>query len=198
MSRKEISNDMRVQKTLERIHNAFRNLVEKEDYSSLTVSALCLEAKIGRKTFYTYYESLDDLLKEMIENITKEYIERIREYRKPEDIFEITRQFYLFSLEKGKFYDNLVCSESYQAIGYHLLMRFVQDTWNDSPWFRSLREEEQNILLCFIYNSGAGLYRHWIISGKKIPLEQMIELASNLVGKGIEGIKNSILQKNKR
>lgn len=146
MSRKEISNDMRVQKTLERIHNAFRNLVEKEDYSSLTVSALCLEAKIGRKTFYTYYESLDELLKEMIENITKEYIERIREYRKPEDIFEITRQFYLFSLEKGKFYDSLVCSESYQAIGYHLLMRFVQDTWNDSPWFRSLREEEQNIL----------------------------------------------------
>ena len=194
MSRKEASNDIRVQKTLERIHDAFRVLVENKEFSRLTVSALCKEAKIGRKTFYTYYDSLDDLLKESIERMATEYIERIKEYRGPEDIFEITRQFYLFSTEKGKFYDNLVCSESYQAIGGHLLMRFVRDTWNCSPWFRSLEDEEQELLLCFIYNSGASLYRHWIISGKRISLDRMIDLAYNLVGKGIEGIKNSISQ----
>ena len=99
--------------------------------------------------------------------MAEEYIDRIKDYRRPEDIFEITRQFYLFSLEQGKFYDNLVCSESYQAIGGRLLMRFVRDTWNCSPWFRALKEEEQEILLCFIYNSGASLYRHWILSGEK-------------------------------
>lgn len=91
MSRKKTSSDMRVQRTLESIQAAFRVLVENNAYSSLTVSALCAEAKIGRKTFYTYYDSLDDLLKESIERMAAEYIDRIKEYRRPEDIFEITR-----------------------------------------------------------------------------------------------------------
>lgn len=192
------SKDMRVQRTLERIHEAFRELVEKKEYSFLTVSALCARAKIGRKTFYVYYESLDDLLKEAVENMATEYAERIKEYIAKEDVFEITRQFYLFSIEQGKFYENLVCSESYQAIGGHLLMRLVRDTWNSSSWFRSLREEEQDVLLCFIYHSGASLYRQWILSDKKIPLDQMINLAYSLVGKGIDGLKNAVSPKNKR
>lgn len=194
MSRKEATNDMRVRNTLERIHSAFRTLVEKKDYSSLTVSALCAEAKIGRKTFYTYYESLDALLKSVIEDMATEYIERIKDYRRPEDVFEITRQFYLFSTEQGKFYDNLVCSESYQTIGVQLLMRLVRDTWNCSPWFRSLQEEAQDILLCFIYNTGASLYRQWVMSGKKIDLDKMIELADCLLAEGIKGFKNVTLR----
>lgn len=182
---------MRVRKTLEGIQTAFRKLVLENGYFGLTVSALYAEAKIGRKTFYVYYDSLEALLEATLEQLTKAYAGRIRGLRVPDDIQEITRQFYLFSLEQGAFYDRLVCSESCQAVGARLLMRFVRETWQDSPWFRALRKEAQDILLCFIYNTGASLYRQWVVSGKTIPLETMIGFADTLLARGIQGLRES-------
>ena len=163
--------DLRTRKTLERIREAFRELAGREDYKKITVSALCAEAKIGRKTFYVYYESLDALLEETLEEMVKAYIARINHYTVPENIAEITREFYLFSLEQGKFYDNLVLGDHGSAIGARLLMRFVRDTWEKSSWCRALREDDREIILCFIYNTGAGLYRQWVMSGKKLSLK---------------------------
>lgn len=179
---------MRVRKTLENIQAAFRKLVLKNGYSGLTVSALCAEARIGRKTFYAHYESLGALLEATLEQIACAYAGRIRGLKVPDDIQEITRQFYLFSLEQGEFYDSLICSENCQAVGGRLLMRFVRETWQDSPWFRALRKEAQDVLLCFIYNTGAGLYRQWVLSGRRIPLETMIGFADALLARGIQGL----------
>lgn len=181
--------DLRVTKTLARIREAFLKLVSESSYDELTVSALCAQAQIGRKTFYTYYSSLDNLLEEILEEITGEYLHAIKDYSAPENIREITRKFYEFSISQGKYYDNLVCSDSYQRIGARLIMRLVRGTWFASSWFTSLSRERQDILLCFIYNSGAGLYRQWILSGKTIPLETMIAYADCLIAKGVEGFK---------
>ena len=186
-----VNQDMRVKRTLDNIQAAFRKLVLENAYSDITVSALCTEAMIGRKTFYVYFESLDELLEHTLEALTKKYIERIRNYVVPEDLRAITREFYLFSVEQGKFYDNLVCSENFQTIGSRLLMRFVRGTWAESLWFSSLHKNEQDILVCFIYNTGAGLYRQWVLDGKKIPLEEMIGYADILLSRGIEGFKHS-------
>lgn len=181
--------DLRVTKTLARIRSAFLNLVSATSYDELTVSALCAHAQIGRKTFYAYYASLDTLFEEILEDITNEYILSIKDYTAPGDIREITQKFYEFSNRQGKYYDNLVCSDSYQRIGARLIMRFVRETWVTSPWFASLSRERQDILLCFIYNSGAGLYRQWILSGKTIPIATMIAYADCLIANGVEGFK---------
>lgn len=182
--------DLRVTKTLARIKAAFLKLVSESNYDELTVSALCAQAQIGRKTFYVYYSSLDSLFEEILEELTRDYLHSIAEYSAPAHIREITRKFYEFSTSQGKYYDNLVCSDSYQRIGTQLMMRLVRGTWCNSPWFTSLSRERQDILLCFIYNSGAGLYRQWILSGKTIPIETMVDYADCLIAKGVEGFRN--------
>lgn len=183
-------NDLRVIKTLALIRDSFLELVSENSYDELTVSDLCKYARIGRKTFYTYYQSLDALFEEVLEGVVHEYLESIKDYSAPENIGEITRKFYEFSANAGKFYDNLVCSDSYQRIGTKLIMRFVKETWTKAEWVRPLNDVEQDLLICFIYNSGLGLYRHWFLSGKKIPIEKMIYFATILLGNGIEGFKN--------
>lgn len=182
--------DLRVTKTLGRIKRAFLELVSAISYDELTVSALCAHAQIGRKTFYAYYSSLDSLMEEVLEEITQKYLVTIKDYSAPENVSDITRKFYEFSVAQGKYYDNLVCSDSYQRIGTQLMMRLVRGTWCKSPWFMSLTRERQDILLCFIYHAGAGLYRQWVVSGKTIPLASMIGYADCLIAKGIEGLKN--------
>ena len=74
MKRNEIK-DLRVKRTLENINNAFNELIFETDFEKITVKSLSEKAKINKKTFYTYYSSLDDLLLEYQEKTSSEYIE---------------------------------------------------------------------------------------------------------------------------
>ena len=48
-----------------------------------------------------YYSVLDDLLAELQGVMIEEYLERIKNYRIPEDLDKINREFFLYSAEKG-------------------------------------------------------------------------------------------------
>lgn len=50
-------------------------LLEKKDYEFITVKELCEKAGVNRTTFYLHYETMDDLLVETIEMITKRFYE---------------------------------------------------------------------------------------------------------------------------
>ncbi len=186
--------DLRVQKTIENIDRTFCTLLLEKDYDQISVTDICTRAKIQRKTFYTYYPSVDALLREKLDDMSKGYIERIRHFSVPEQIAEINREFYRYSAEQGELYERIVCSAAYRAIGSGLLNELVRKTWQDSPWFKKLRECEQNILLTFIYSTGAGLYRQWVDDGKTIPMEEMALFAEQLLEQGIHGF-SKILRK---
>jgi AcrR family transcriptional regulator len=48
-------------------------LLEKKDYEFITVKEICEKAGVNRTTFYLHYETIDDLLVETIEMITKRF-----------------------------------------------------------------------------------------------------------------------------
>ena len=184
--------DLRVQKTMERIDDAFCQLLLEKAYENISVTEICRRAKIQRKTFYTYYSSTDALLKEKLAAMTSDYVERIRNFLVPEQLSDITREFYLFSKDQGALYERIICSADYHAIGSNLLKDFVRKTWQDSPWFQSLGLGEQNLLLTFIYNTGAGLYRQWVEDGKIIPIEAMALIAESFLKEGTIGFSKAL------
>lgn len=63
--------DLRVQKTIQSIRTAFSVMLLKEDYRKITVTALCRQAVINKKTFYRYYDSVDALLEEILSEFSK-------------------------------------------------------------------------------------------------------------------------------
>ncbi|MBM7617216.1 AcrR family transcriptional regulator [Weissella uvarum] len=54
--------DKRGQKTLNSIANAFNKLLLSKSFDAITVTDICDEALISRKTFYTYYEDKYELI----------------------------------------------------------------------------------------------------------------------------------------
>ncbi len=191
--------DLRVQKTITAIRQTFIDLLTDMDYEKITVKALCERAKINKKTFYRYYETLDALLIELLEEFSNGYMEKIKNYRVPEDLEQINREFFLYSSKQSSVYEKIVCSVSHHHFGNKMISKIVECTWKNSSMFQDLKKYEQKILLTFACNVGLELYRQWVNEGKNIALEEIIKLSSELLCRGTSGysslLKNE--QKNK-
>jgi len=61
--------DRRQKKTRSAIYSAFTDLLKEEAYSKITVQQIIDRADIGRTTFYSHFETKDDLLKSLCNDI---------------------------------------------------------------------------------------------------------------------------------
>ena len=179
--------DLRIQKTIEAIHKAFEEMLYEMNYEKITVKELCERAKINKKTFYRYYAVLDDLLAELQGLFTQEYLKRIENYKVPEDLDKINREFFLYSVEKGPLYEKITCSGSYDYIRSKMVNDVMNSKWGRSTWLQLLEPSKQAVLLEFIQSASMSVYRKWVADGKKIPLRDMIELSNQLLCSGVNG-----------
>ena len=176
------AHDLRVTKTLEAIDTTFRSMMLEKGFAAITVRELCERARINKKTFYRYYETLEDLLAEVMATYAAAWRKRTGHLRMPEDIEEVTREFFRFGAEQDSLYDAITCDPAWDAIqrslqddasGEHVEnvpMGYTSERWH----------------LVYAWQSGAALnmYRAWVADGKAIPIDEVADLAARLVCDG--------------
>ncbi len=173
--------DLRVQKTITAIKEAFEALICEKDFADITVTELCARSKINKKTFYHYYPSLDDLLVELQMELSSDYVELVRDFRLPEDSAKVNRVFFEYSAAQGLAYEKITCSTQ------EMIDRVTEHTWGRSEAFRALGEAEQAMVLSFVSSVSVGCYRQWVADGKTMPLEEVIRLSTALLCGGLDG-----------
>ena len=67
--------DRRVRRTRASIRRAFLDLLDEKSYGQITVTELSERADINRKTFYAYYSGMDELLRELEQDLMEDYEE---------------------------------------------------------------------------------------------------------------------------
>ncbi len=181
------SRDLRVVKTLEAIDTTFRSMMLEEGFAAITVKELCERARINKKTFYRYYETLDDLLAEVMATYAASWRKRTGHLRMPDDIAEITREFFLFGAEQDALYDAITCDPAWDAVqrslqddasGEHV--ESVPNGYSPELWH-----------VVYAWQSGAvlSMYRAWVADGKTLPVEELANLAVRLVCEGIPAVR---------
>ena len=179
--------DLRIVKTIEGIKAAFRELVCEKEYGKITVKELCDRARINKKTFYHYYETLDALLAEMQMELSKGFLDRIQGLRLPEELDKVNREFFLFSAEQGEFYERITIHSAYHSIRDDMIAEVNDAGWKHSTRYQQLSDFDKRLLMDFINNTTLSAYREWLASGKTLPLEQVIETVNRLQMGGVKG-----------
>lgn len=57
-----------------------------------------------------------------------------------------------------------------------------------APAFQQLSPGEQELFTTFIHATGLSMYRQWVEGGKKISLEEVIEITNKLLSQGVSGL----------
>ena len=185
--------DLRVVRTIESIKSAFEGLICEKEYEKITVTELCGRARINKKTFYHYYETLDALLAEIQSEYSSAYLELVKDFVLPDELDKVNRVFFEFSASKGLAYEKITCSGSYNAVRQEMTEQVMQSTWQRSENFKKLQPYQQHMLINFINVSIISLYRQWVADGKQLPLEDLIRLSNALVCTGTEGFLSRVL-----
>lgn len=175
--------DLRVQRTKEAIRGAFTDMICEMDFEKISIRELTERARINRKTFYLHYNSLDDLLRELQNELAQNFIQRTAHLDRPRDMDKITREFFLCNQELGKLGERLVCSGSYHYISRRITNDIMQQAWSGTVNDAYV----QSIVMTYVSQSTLAIYKQWVLDGKQIPFEEIIEITSKLVCNGING-----------
>ena len=179
--------DLRIVKTIEGIKKAFEELICEKDYEKITVKELSDRARINKKTFYTYYETLGALLAEMQAELSAGFIKRLKGLSLPDDLEKVNREFFIFSAEQGTAYEKITCGGAYRAIRDEMIGRVNSVGWSKSKEFQKLSLYEKRLLMEYINNTVLSSYRLWVEDGKKMPLEDVINMTNRIVLGGVNG-----------
>ena len=176
--------DIRVRKTIESIHESFISLLKEQPYEKITVKGLCERARINKKTFYRYYPTLDDLLMDLQSEYSMPYIERTDGLRYPEDVEAITRDWLHYSAAQGELYDRIICSSSYATILDKVIQQMEQDRYTQSQAPKGWSAEEWSLYMAHVTSAQVRFYRQWVEDGRVVPEDKMVDLACKLICQG--------------
>ncbi len=183
--------DKRTQNTRERIRAAYVTLLTARDEPKLTVTALARQANIDRKTFYLHYDTMDDVMMDLTQQIVTQFVERLEQ-----------RGFLEKGVDVGIFYQTLG-----QTIGEHgALFRYAalrpsQDVfWEQIK--RSLamqlvehyrekfliKPDALYIYLRFLLGGMQEIYREWLRGELKLSIEELSRMAGDAAFEGFSSI----------
>ena len=186
MNEKNEKEDLRVQKTKKAIRKTFEEMICEMGYKDITIRELTQRATINRKTFYLHYGSLDDLLKELQDEVVNQFIRQDVSFRSRSDIRKLIRFFFEHAATMPQLYERVLCSGSNTDISDSIYERVMSYRKEKNKGAFSSDEQEDNLAFAFFSSSTAVLYRQWVADGKKYPIEDLIQTATRLICNGLD------------
>jgi AcrR family transcriptional regulator len=183
---RERSKDLRVRRTLTAVRKAFNELVLARNYNEISITDLTDKAGINRKTFYLHYSSLDDLVAEVEEEMTKEILQNIGEYARNLDLDGCITYFYKYLESCSKVEKKLMCDEHY-AFFYNDVTDMVLRSDDFSKFFSLTKYPS---IVRSYTKAITAIYKDWLKEGKETDFTVLANTASQLLGSGYKGIIN--------
>ena len=177
--------DLRVQKTHDAILAAFKAMICEMDANKITVKSLTERARIHRQTFYLHYSSLEDLYDEIFSETLAKFRASAANMEPPFDMRDYHRRFFIQCSQLEKYEERILCSPSYYFYGKRLLQAGLMQSQSQYNPYEQWAPEVQEMIRRFLFVNLLDFYRQWVMSGKKMSLEELTVLSSKLMFNGL-------------
>ena len=186
----EAKPDRRILKTKKAIYEALVELMQKKKLNSITVTELAAAANINRKTFYTYYSTVNDVLDEGINELISSLKDLMyamsEDYNmlSPQTLFaflntimsdvDIVRD--LFASDNG----NMLFNRLQKALQETLLKELV-----DNDIKMNVPPEQYPLISSFVAGGMVSVYYEWITNPNGTSLDDMARTLTTLIISGV-------------
>ena len=177
--------DRRVRKSQESFKEAFGEMILKVPYQKITITALAKIADLNRKTFYSHYDTMEDLL----QDIEQDYVDQVQEKLDALDEDDLTGgilTFYEFLNTDDKVKKTLMYGEDYKDF----FRKFVNDVMT-LPFFEHFcTNEEYRDMLPGYFDAVTGIFLRWRkkSADEQEKLPELAQKAANIILGGISAV----------
>ena len=175
--------------TAARMDEAFLELLEKKDFTYITVKEICEKAGVNRSTFYLHYETVSDLLAESARYIITQFVEAMPhdtaefmlqiQTRPLEELYLITPEYltpYLNYIKKHRriFRTTLEqasvlgMNDAYLSLNRHVFMPILNRY--------QVPLSSQKYMMPFYINGLMGIVNEWLKEDCEDSIERMISM----------------------
>ncbi len=177
--------DKRVIRTKKAIRTALFKIMENKDLASITISELTTLANVNRRTFYTHYSNITDILDETESEIVESLSEVIEHF----DTASLVDSTYTLFIELNRlitedygFYFHLMKSD-FRGVLISRMKNVLKASTDKILGRFSITSNEKYVMLLssFINGGFLNLFQEWNKSGKEVSIETAAKVASIMV-----------------
>ncbi len=179
------STDKRVIRTKKAIRTALFKLMESKDIASITISELTALANVNRRTFYTHYSNITDILDET----ESEIVEKLEEIIQRFDSASLSDSTYTIFIELSRlvtqeygFYFHLMKSD-FRGVLTSRMKSVLKGSADKIIGKFTIPVNSENVFLLssFINGGFLSLFYEWNKYGDDISIESAAKVASVMV-----------------
>lgn len=184
--------DRRILKTKDAIKTAYKNLLIEKQNQKISITELSQKANIDRKTFYLHYNSVDDVMTEIIEEHLLEFKYLVNEKTVLNNTIDadlIMQSMNICIMKNIEFYRCISNNMVFERFSKQMKEILVEKTISVLTDSSSLSETDIKIYCKFLFSGIIDVYADWFQNKSSITLEELGKLTGNVLHNGIQVLK---------
>ncbi len=180
--------DIRVRNTMAAVRKSLIELMGEEKFEDITISMLCKNAGISRKTFYMHYASLDDVITDIGKDMYAQMSDRFKSKGSDYGMRDVLKDINEIISNNLDTYFKMATSESHHEFHIALEIAFqkiVADVCRNSYGLTSPNLEYYST---FFASGIISVYGKWFRSHEKQPKEKLEQILYSCTFLGSDGI----------
>ncbi len=179
--------DQRTLRTKHRILTTFEEMICEKKPELINIKALTDRCGIHRKTFYLHYTCIEALYEDALNILIQQYNDKIAKLPNPYTYYDLTKILFEF-YSKNEYRECLFCNPKYVEFSSRLGATTLKHNRSIYNPYQNYSIEMQNIINAFVSQASAVAFRQWVADGKKVPMDDAIQMVGSLLEKGVQSI----------
>ena len=184
--------DRRIARTKKSIKRAFAYLLSQKDLNEITITDIANAADINRKTFYTYYSGIYEVIDDIEYEIADIFNETTKDFHMRdflENPHKVLHQLDLIVNQDLEYYGNLMRMKGNSSLNTKIVK--VLKAKIESEFLKEYPErdpEKVSVVLDFIFSGIVETFRIWFSAERKMPLKELSDIIEKIIFTGLKGI----------